>query len=127
MADFVQTMWDWRRMCNEMQLMDGCEDCPIIKNTHRGEVHCVGGETLADVVADVVGISKIAQIVTEWAAENPEPVYPTWMEWLVSIGVVRHEECPNVDGVARYYTEGMYFAIPAETAKKYGIEPKEEA
>jgi hypothetical protein len=67
-------------------------------------------------------------IIMAWAAENPEPLYPTWGEWLERQGVVtlyyslRYEE----DGTS-YYTpmDTIRKPIPAYIAQKLGIEPKE--
>jgi hypothetical protein len=64
-----------------------------------------------------------------WAAEHPEPVYPTWCEWLVDKGVVNVARMP-VDYSGGIVTEikpsgKMYEHIPADIAEKLGIEPKE--
>lgn len=32
---------------------------------------------------------KLEETVTKWAEEHPEPVYPTWGEWLIEIGVAK--------------------------------------
>lgn len=60
-------------------------------------------------------------LVMNWAAENPEPVYPTWGEWLMSIGVI--------NGVHPYGAidalGNLKQPIPADIAQKLGIEPKE--
>ena len=33
-------------------------------------------------------IATIEEHVMSWAAENPEPVYPTWREWLIKKGLI---------------------------------------
>ena len=58
-----------------------------------------------------------------WAAEHPEPVYPTWGEYLASIGVmkpVQHDKAYEVWFAQLYSTN-----IPADIAEKLGIAPKE--
>ena len=64
-----------------------------------------------------------------WAAEHPEPVYPTWGEWLEKQGIVklvnsdRYEE----DGLKVYMLlESVENQIPADIAEKLGLQPKEE-
>ena len=68
------------------------------------------------------------QTVMQWAEENPEPVYPTWVEWLLEQGVAskrrgfRFEE----DGMYEYCLTAYAFKpMPADIAQKLGIPPKE--
>jgi hypothetical protein len=115
MADFVQTMKDWQRMCAGIH----CADCEIFD-------YCEG---LPNADAD-----KIQRIVTSWAAENPEPVYPTWEEWLVANGIMEPDNV-RLNGNYRFYYNGkpvynipspkMFDPIPADIAQKLGIQPKE--
>jgi hypothetical protein len=58
----------------------------------------------------------------QWAAEHPEPQYPTWWEWLENMGIVSKakSECSKF-----FDTTRMYDNIPADIAQKFGIEPKE--
>jgi hypothetical protein len=56
-------------------------------------------------------------IVTKWAAEHPEPVYPTWEEWLSD----KYNLAYNDDFRLAMSREH----IPADEAEKLGIEPKE--
>ena len=64
------------------------------------------------------------EIVMKWAAEHPEPVYPTWVEWLLSKGILidksSSERFPNWIPSFTAYDQ-----IPADIAQKLGIEPKE--
>ena len=50
------------------------------------------------------------QTVMQWAAEHPV-VYPTWENWLTTLGVQSFNELTK--------------PIPADIAQKLGIEPKE--
>jgi hypothetical protein len=61
---------------------------------------------------ETVDFAHIEQTVTEWAAEHPEPVYPTWGEWLQ-----RLYNSMNYAGI-------FITPIPADIAEKLGIEPK---
>jgi hypothetical protein len=93
MADFVQTMKDWRRMFADIN----CIDCEIFD--------CCEGLPNAD--AD-----KIQRIVTAWAAEHPEPVYPSWYEYLTDMYPATWNMIKDKP-------------IPVDIAQKLGIEPKE--
>jgi hypothetical protein len=66
-----------------------------------------------------------------WAAEHPEPVYPTWVEWLKTEGVipymkglvvVRGDDGNFHDGRVNI-TEKMLDHIPDDIAEKLGLEP----
>ena len=56
-------------------------------------------------------IASIEKNVMKWAAEYPEPVYPTWGEYLHTL----HNE-PSSRELSK--------PIPADIAQKLGIEPK---
>lgn len=76
---------------------------------------------------------KTEIIIMKWAKDHPEPVYPTWKEWLLSIGVLYKVpdgvpvELANGDFIEPDYR--MRFRgdehIPYEFAQRFGIEPKE--
>lgn len=78
---------------------------------------------------------KIESMVMTWAEQNPEPVYPTWEEWLQSIGVMESvqstkERCQRillVDGIVAHAipTTKVVEPIPADIAEKLNIKPKE--
>lgn len=121
MADFVQTMKDWKRMCSAMEELHpnnscaGCRlegyGCPAIyeDNSH-------------------VDFRNVEKQVSAWAAEHPEPVYPTFAEWLCSIGVTisdRPFPVPNIPVYVFQVNAKMFEPIPADLAQKLGIEPKE--
>lgn len=56
--------------------------------------------------------------------EYPEDaIYPTWWEWFVSIGAVTRKVKPDV--ASELIETGLLDPIPADTAKRLGIEPKE--
>ena len=119
MAEFAKTMKDWKRMCNEMERErphDACSGCPL------------EGYGCPAIYEDNsrVDFADVEKSVTAWATEHPEPVYPTWGEWLCDMHVVgvqaRQVPLPKL-----YYTieSAMHKPIPADIAQKLGIEPKE--
>ena len=78
MADFVQTMKDWRRMCKAQDELRGdraCCGCPL---------ESYGCPSIYDDV-DNADYADVENKVSAWAAEHPEPVYPTWGEYIRSI------------------------------------------
>ena len=101
MAEFVQTMKDWHRMC------ESCDRNEEIGCVVNGSV-CAGFRKMID----EIDLEVVEAKVTAWAAEHQEPVYPTWGTWL-SI---------KYDYDLR---EILYTPIPADIAEKLGIKPKE--
>ena len=111
MAEFQEVMRQITRYCNSQ---NGCASCELSKIT---DDHCP-----SDLFADDNG-ANIENEVMSWAAEHPEPVYPTWGEWLMQLGVMgrTHQEMPNP-----YFAAAKAISpIPADIAQKLGIEPKE--
>lgn len=106
MADFVQTMKDWRRMCKSYTQ---CGACPLYKYDPG---KCGRAVEHTEQLLDKLNYSIVEDTVNKWAAEHPEPVYPTWGTWLAE----------KYDFDLR---EIMYAPIPADIAQKLGIEPKE--
>jgi hypothetical protein len=115
MAEFQEVMGQWKRMCDTYTTEDAATCCKGCRMAGRG---C--GAIYEDDNAD---FDVIEREVMAWAKENPEPVYPSWGEWLTQIGVM-----------GRTFTEmeNPYFAmaksvapIPAHIAQKLGIKPKE--
>ena len=106
MSDFVQTMKDWARMCASMQGgLAKCDNCPLFK------VLC---QYRPNEKVDLVSAEKI---IEKWAKENPEPVYPTWYEWLNQIGVLGTAALG-----AGYVSDRLCtMHIPADIAQKLGL------
>ena len=118
-VDFVQIMKDWRRMCKAYSTDDDscCEGCPVVDFREHG---C--GAIFE--MEDSTDWQRYADAIMAWAAENPEPVYPTWVEWLLSKGILidksSSERFPNWIPSFTAYDQ-----IPADIAQKLGIQPKE--
>lgn len=126
MAEFVQTMKDWRRMCQHNTKMFGnnrCNMCSLVRCEAIYEDY--GGMNYADV----------ENKVNAWAAEHQEPVYPTWEEWLQNVGVMESSEGLLRRVKGQLYIDGIpAHAVPtakvlqpmnADIAQKLGLKPKE--
>lgn len=101
MGDFVQTMKDWRRMCNTLGGIN-CDGCKL---------HIEGDNCVA-VYEGEMDYAKVEKVVTAWAKENPAPIYPTWREFIEDVtGILMIDVVDD--------------PIPADIAEKLGIEPKE--
>lgn len=110
MADFVQVMKDWRRLCetiqseNQQKSPNGwCIGCPIQGN-------CVIDSEIKYTTDNV--LAMIGERIQSWAAENPEPVYPSWSDFLNHIGLPTYGDLNS--------------PIRPDIAKMLGLEPKEE-
>ncbi len=120
-SEFEQTMRDWRRMCDKMNneyAIGACTNCPLFSvGAKRSGCAAIHTDWAAH-----IDWGKVASIIETWAAEHPEPVYPTWAEWLMSIGVISGL-FPNgaVDALGN-----IKLPIPADIAEKLGLKPKGE-
>ena len=104
MAEFSEVMKQLARMANACK--GECEKCPLDNSVLCTGPWCFGGTE---------GIAEAERIVMQWAAENPEPVYPTWAEWLDTLEVVVN------GGNAVMMKPKMLNPIPADIAEKLGI------
>ena len=112
MAEYAWVMKQWQRMFGSMQGgIAKCDNCPLLK------VIC---QYKPDEKAD---FDEAEKIITDWAAENPEPIYPSWYGWLSSMGIV--PIILPLEQAALVTDIGLLKEIPAVTAQKLGIEPKE--
>lgn len=126
MSEFQEVIKKQKRMCRHYEELSGsCTGCPL----HDHEVAYVCTE--APCVIDIEDVKKAEKIITEWAEKHPEPVYPTWAEWLLEVG----------GGVEKLFEAGGYRGntyvsdletvvvahntqIPADTAHMLGVKPK---
>lgn len=109
MAEFAWVMKQWRRMCDSMQGgIAKCDGCPLCKVLCQYKPN------------EKVNFAEAEKIIADWAAEHPEPRYPTFGEWLCDIGELTG--CGDAkEAMRRLFSD----AIPAELAEKLEIEPKE--
>ena len=115
-CDFLKS---WKRMCKAMTEMNGCEDCQIVRNTHSARC--------GDMPCEMNDVESIVREVEKWAAEHPEPAYPTFGEWLEKQGIVKliNSDRYDEDGRKVYVLlESVENQIPEDIAQKLGIEPK---
>ena len=119
MADFVQVMKDWRRMCSTIQsenkktpFESWCHNCPI-------EQFCVIDTEINDLTDNVFRV--IDERIQSWAAEHPEPVYPTMAKYLEQFGITIRR-----DGTVQADFFKANEPMSETLAKKLGVEPKEE-
>ena len=104
---FQEVMKQFDRMCWYYQQKRECPMACPMKGMNISQCRKIAFEE-----------PKVAeQTVMQWAAEHPKPVYPTWAEYLTSIGVY-----PK--GWEMYQTP-LKSEIPADIAQKLGLKPKE--
>lgn len=126
MAEFVEVMKQARRLCAAHGGMCNYRNCPLDN-----------GETCR-ILPDHDGedYNDLERIIMDWAAEHPEPVYPSWYEyqqqtfpglksrWICPLTVGVPCQCKSVTSV-QACTKCRNSPIPAEIAEKLGIRPKE--
>ena len=116
MAEWTEVMKQFDRMCWHYQREHKCPmECPM------------GGVNISQcrkIAFEFPG--SVERIVMSWVDEHSEPVYPTWFEWLEDIGIVSKakSEYSQIYDVVLPALK-MFEPIPADIAKKLGIEPKD--
>ena len=112
---FQEVMKQWKRMCIDA---DKGPDTLKCGNCRMEKIRLCGFEILD---TNDEEIQNAERVIVSWAAEHPEPVYPTWGEWLMSIGVISGLFPKGaIDALGN-----LKHPIPADIAEKLGIEPKE--
>ena len=120
MSEFTEIMRQARRMCETF--CDACSKCPI---GNAKALEC--GIT----VTSEMDCKEVERRVMQWAAEHPEPVYPSWEEgWKQLFPNGIDTPCPSVYD-AKYGHDCLKLSclnckrrsIPAEVAEKLGIKP----
>lgn len=115
--EFVEVMRQWRRMCDAYTTDDAvscCKGCPM-SGRGCGSIY-ENGNAEPDI---------IEREVMKWAAEHPEPVYPSWAEWLVDSGVFPQKMSTVTSIAFNTIRDSLSVEIPADIAQKLGIKPKE--
>ena len=130
MAEFTKVAHEWVRMCKAYSDAGDCMKCPMVTNPICGYMSDDNGASDKE-------ISKAEADIMSWAAEHPEPVYPTWEEWLQSVGVMESSEGLLrriqgqllIDGIPTYSvpTSKVLQPMDADIAQKLGIEPLPKA
>lgn len=115
MSDFVQTVKDWKRMCGTF---NSCDACPLDAEDDWASVLCSEGGIMS------ARPEIVEKVIAKWAAEHPEPVYPTWEMYLAErmTADMRDGKTHNPQSVEEYMRRTR---IPADIAEKLGIQPKE--
>ena len=105
-------------MCNAMGQEDeytACDKC---------DLRDFGCPAIYEKECDSADWNHVERVVAKWAAEHPEPQYPTWAEYIAMLMLDdiprRNDSTPQTLGLWMNNTP-----IPADIAQKLGIEPKE--
>ena len=122
MSEFTDVMRQARRMC---KAHEGCKGCPM---WDTAEYFC-----RIDITTCYSDDDETESIVMKWAAEHPEPGYPTWREWQESTFPDAHKHimpCEfgnknKFNCTGKICLDCIEQRIPADIAEKLGIRPKE--
>lgn len=131
MAEFAEVMRQANRICVRHEK---CNDCPLAHQIDKF-TNCDLNLTPCDFTDET--ILQIEVKVNQWAAENPEPQYPTWREWqqanfpnnsspIHPCAFIRRSDAHCTDYIGKnscYDCSNQH--IPAEIAERLGIKPKE--
>lgn len=113
MAEFQDVMEQFDRMCWYYKRKCECPMACPMNGVNISQCRKVAFEKP----------KETEEIVMQWAAEHKEPQFPTWWEWLFSIGAVTRKVQPDVAAIL--INTGLLDPIPLDIAQKMGIEPKE--
>ena len=125
MAEFSEVMRQAKKMCK--LYTSSCEGCAL----NSEDYGCLfqNDENPEDRKLNLLADAE--KIVMNWAAQNPEPRYPTWKEWQdANFPDALSDMCPRMFGYAPEEScvnisckDCAERTIPAEIAKKLGIKP----
>lgn len=126
MAEFVEVMRQAQKICDTYK----CDDCPMADHVDMcGLIHSK--------YRKAGFLLEFERIVMQWAKEHPEPQYPTWEEWqrenfpdapvrLTPCSFMFRERWEEIMGKKCFKcADCVNTPIPADIAKKLGIQPKE--
>lgn len=114
MAEFVTVMSEFMRLCESFK---HCEDCPVNQAGFSCDCDHQGYSK--------TGAEELEHIIMTWAAEHPEPVYPTWGEWLLKQGVIRAGTESRNGFTYQTVTDKLFAQIDADIAEKLGLSRRE--
>lgn len=112
--EFQKIVNQYTRLCSSYQ---NCSQCPINNIRFDGDcLHTWYNEP-----------QRFEEIVVQWAKDNPEPVYPTWEQWVATFPKAKLKDfCPIIfDSEYPCFTkctECWRQRIPEYLAKQLGIE-----
>lgn len=123
MAEFAEIMRQARRLCAAHGGICNDSNCPL----DNGEA------CRLNIDLDGEDYNELERIIMDWAAEHPEPVYPSWKEaWNELFPQAKYIPCPVLyfgvgacDHDDKFCVNCKSRPIPAEIAEKLGIRPKE--
>ena len=116
MAEFQEIIKIRERMCEEQKL---CESCPL--------------DAFKDCKIPSIGeLEEYEKTIMKWAAAHPEPQYPSWAEWKITIfqncictiHLCNFAECPFDYPSSPKCEKCENTPIPADIAEKLGIKPR---
>lgn len=113
MTEFPKVMEQFKRMCgyySRDKMQKNCPMCASYPNCNIGQCRKIAFEKPA----------RFAATVMRWAAEHPEPVYPTWGEWLKQTPFI---ECYRDSAGFECRGYNWNTPIPADIAEKLGLDP----
>ena len=117
MAEYSAVIKEAKRMCWHYTQGGNHDKCPMYPACNVSQCRKIAFERPAD----------FEERVMAWAAEHPEPVYPTWGDWFAERGDLiklwRNIKVCSAHGAG--VIGFLYTTIPADIAQKLGIEPKE--
>ena len=123
MAEFADMMRQWERMCKAMKeehRLEMCDNCPLRDTIcmFKPFEHCTK-------------IEEAENTIKQWAKDNPEPVYPQWVQWLADMGLITGAEFDSYEPIMGdsksmisyriLATPKAFERIPEDFAKKAGI------
>lgn len=123
--EFKALMKQWLRMCKAYPQCEGCklnayDELGYKYSCHENGIPC--------------NIDRVESVVMAWAKEHPEPVFPSWVEWLSKQGLIEIKEGLFYIGggndiryenkLVAILTDKAYRAIPEGTAQRLQIDPK---
>ena len=117
MAEFQEVMAHFKRMCEYYQRKQECPMGCIMSGMNRSQ--CMREAFEKPITTE--------KTIMQWAAEHPEPVYPTWFEWLEEQKILAAAKSEGTETIFDTVlpTPAMFDSIPADVAEALKIPPKE--
>ena len=106
MAEFAEVMPQFMRLCDSYK---HCDDCLVNQAGFKCDYDHMGHSK-----TDVAGLEHI---VMQWAAEHPEPVYPTVAKYLEQFGIIIRR-----DGTLQADFFKAHEPMNADVAKLLGVD-----